>query len=41
MSSMKEYMIRSDERLAEQLGITPEKLEQLDDEVEAESSDDG
>lgn len=41
MGSVKEDMIRSDETLADQLGITPEELEQLDYEVDIEASNDG
>lgn len=41
MGSVKEDMIRSDETLADQLGITPEELEQLDYEIDIEASNDG
>lgn len=41
MGGVKDDWIRSDELLAEQLGITPEELGELDYELDAETSEDG
>ena len=41
MGGVKDDWIRSDELLAEQLGITPEELDEMDYELDAETSEDG